>query len=78
MVEKSVQLPANEFRCPYSICQEDVELANPKTVAGGCNRRLLPVCRLDEDEKVLSPEELLYRCVHYINQTHDQVGTTLP
>jgi hypothetical protein len=22
---------------------------------------------------VLSPEELLYRCVHYINQTHDQV-----
>ena len=29
--------------------------------------------RLDEDEKVLRPDELLYRCVHYINQTHDKV-----
>ena len=34
---------------------------------------LWAVSRLDEDEKVLSPEELLYRCVHYINQTHDKV-----
>lgn len=27
--------------------------------------------RLDEDGKVLTPEELLYRCVQSINQTHD-------
>ncbi|XP_017057638.1 small G protein signaling modulator 3 homolog [Drosophila ficusphila] len=27
--------------------------------------------RLDEDGKVLTPEELLYRCVQAINQTHD-------
>ena len=30
--------------------------------------------RLEEDGKVLSPEELLYRCVHYINLTHDKVS----
>ena len=29
--------------------------------------------RLEEDGKVLSPEELLYRCVHLINHTHDKV-----
>lgn len=28
--------------------------------------------RLDEDVKVLTPEELLYRCVQSINQTHEQ------
>uniref|UniRef100_A0A1A9ZR04 Small G protein signaling modulator 3 n=1 Tax=Glossina pallidipes TaxID=7398 RepID=A0A1A9ZR04_GLOPL len=28
--------------------------------------------RLDEDGKVLTPEELLYRCVQAINQTHDE------
>jgi len=28
---------------------------------------------LDEDEKVLTPEELLYRCVQAINITHDAV-----
>lgn len=28
--------------------------------------------RLDEDIKVLSPEELLYRCVQSINQSHEQ------
>lgn len=27
--------------------------------------------RLDEDGKVLTPEELLYRCVQSINQSHD-------
>lgn len=27
--------------------------------------------RLDEDGKVLTPEELLYRCVQTVNQTHD-------
>ena len=31
------------------------------------------VNRLEEDGKVLSPEELLYRCVHFINHTHDKV-----
>ena len=30
--------------------------------------------RLEEDGKVLSPEELLYRCVHFINHTHDKAG----
>ena len=29
--------------------------------------------RLDEDGKVLTPEELLYRCVQAINITHDAV-----
>ena len=29
--------------------------------------------RLDEDGKVLTPEELLYRCVQQVNITHDQV-----
>ena len=24
---------------------------------------------------MLSPEELLYRCVHFINHTHDKAGT---
>uniref|UniRef100_T1PHB3 Small G protein signaling modulator 3 n=1 Tax=Musca domestica TaxID=7370 RepID=T1PHB3_MUSDO len=28
--------------------------------------------RLDEDGKVLTPEELLYRCVQSINQSHDE------
>lgn len=28
--------------------------------------------RLDEDSKVLTPEELLFRCVQSINQTHEQ------
>ena len=32
------------------------------------------VGRLEEDGKVLSPEELLYRCVHFINHTHDKVS----
>ena len=32
------------------------------------------VNRLEEDGKVLSPEELLYRCVHFINHTHDKVS----
>ncbi|KAJ8873633.1 hypothetical protein PR048_024455 [Dryococelus australis] len=27
--------------------------------------------RLDEDGKVLTPEELLYRCIQAVNQTHD-------
>jgi len=30
--------------------------------------------RLEEDGKVLSPEELLYRCVHLVQQTHDRAG----
>ncbi|KAL1461343.1 hypothetical protein WDU94_013248 [Cyamophila willieti] len=29
--------------------------------------------RLDEDGKVLTPEELLYRCVQAVNQSHDNV-----
>ena len=29
--------------------------------------------RLEEDGKVLSPEELLYRCVLFVNHTHDKV-----
>ena len=29
---------------------------------------------MEEDGKVLSPEELLYRCVHFINLTHDKVS----
>jgi len=33
--------------------------------------------RLEEDGKVLSPEELLYRCVHYVNHTHDKVGAQM-
>jgi hypothetical protein len=28
-------------------------------------------CRLNEDSKVLSPEELLYRCVEAVNFTHN-------
>ncbi|XP_025418644.1 small G protein signaling modulator 3 homolog [Sipha flava] len=30
--------------------------------------------RLDEDGKVLTPEELLYRCIQCINQSHDTAG----
>ncbi|XP_050546221.1 small G protein signaling modulator 3 homolog isoform X2 [Daktulosphaira vitifoliae] len=30
--------------------------------------------RLDEDGKVLTPEELLYRCIQSINQSHDITG----
>ncbi|XP_050420566.1 small G protein signaling modulator 3 homolog isoform X2 [Adelges cooleyi] len=30
--------------------------------------------RLDEDGKVLTPEELLYRCIQSINQSHDAAG----
>ena len=33
--------------------------------------------RLEEDGKVLGPEELLYRCVHLVNQTHDIVGVQM-
>ena len=34
----------------------------------------IPFFRLDDDAKVLTPDELLYRCVQFINQTHDKVG----
>ena len=33
--------------------------------------------RLDEDGKVLTPEELLYRCVQSINQSHDNAHTQM-
>ena len=33
--------------------------------------------RLDEDGKILTPEELLYRYVHFINNTHDKVGAQM-
>jgi len=33
--------------------------------------------KLDEDGKILSPEELLYRCVHLINHTHDKAGVSM-
>ena len=39
-------------------------------------RLILSLARLEEDGKVLSPEELLYRCVHFINHTHDKVILT--
>ena len=42
----------------------------------GLRKRLsitFKIFRLEEDGKVLSPEELLYRCVHYVNHTHDKV-----
>jgi hypothetical protein len=32
--------------------------------------------RLEEEAKVLGPEELLYRCVHLVNRTHDRAGAT--
>ena len=32
------------------------------------------LCRLDEDDKILTPEELLYQSVQLINRTHDQAG----
>ena len=38
-----------------------------------CEVLSVDVVRLEEDGKVLSPEELLYRCVHFINHTHDKV-----
>ena len=33
--------------------------------------------RLEEDGKVLSPEELLYRCVHLVQTTHDRAAATM-
>jgi len=33
--------------------------------------------RLDEDGKVLTPEELLYKCVQQVNVTHDQSRTQM-
>nr|CAD7406376.1 unnamed protein product [Timema poppensis] len=33
--------------------------------------------RLDEDGKVLTPEELMYRCVQAVNQTHDDAHSQM-
>jgi len=63
---------------PWMFIQEAAtEEVNKDKTSVFSRLNLCSTFRLDDDAKVLTPDELLYRCVQFINQTHDKVNAKM-
>lgn len=74
---KKMSIIGGVTRHPWSFIEEAAEREVERDFPSVYSR--LTLCRafrLDEDGKILSPEELLYRTVQAINASHDQFGAT--